>query len=257
MGGLALHNVTPTTCFFAILFGLVLGSFSTALIYRIPLGMSLMTRSQCPRCTETIPARFNIPIIGFLVLKGKCQKCHNKIPWMYPIIELTSAALFLFIFLFTNNSEIWLLWIIFLITAAPLFVIDIQHHRLPDALTLSSGLLVFSAIMYECWLHSHFDRALPSFLGGFGLAAFYLTIAIISRGGMGMGDVKLSVSIGALSGFFGIHTILASTFSAFILGSAVGMLLMLFGKAGRKTALPFGPFMIVGQLIALILAATN
>ena len=96
---------------------------------------------------------------------------------------------------------------------------------------------------------------IPSLVGSVALPACYLALLIISRGGMGMGDVKLSAGIGVVSGFFGVKIVLVSCFAAYILGSVIGIGLMLAGKAGRKTAIPFGPFMLVGQAIALVVAA--
>jgi leader peptidase (prepilin peptidase)/N-methyltransferase len=96
-------------------------------------------------------------------------------------------------------------------------------------------------------------RILYAIIGAFSLALFYFIIALISKGGMGMGDVKLALSIGLGSGFFSAHLVIVATFVAFGLGSAIGLFLMATGKANRKTAIPFGPFMIVGQLISLLL----
>ena len=110
-------------------------------------------------------------------------------------------------------------------------------------------------ILVDAFAGKHFDRLIPSLVGSLALPAFYLALLIISRGGMGMGDVKLSAGIGVVSGFFGERIVLVSCFAAYILGSVIGIGLMLAGKAGRKTAIPFGPFMLVGQAIALVVAA--
>ena len=137
----------------------------------------------------------------------------------------------------------------------PLSIIDAEQHRLPDLLTgclfgVSLLIIIGDAIHWN-----HFDRIAPSLMGAVGLMLFYLLLLIISRGGMGMGDVKLSASIGLISGYFGIHALLTASFSAFSLGALIGIGLMLIGKAGRKTAIPFGPFMIAGQLISLVIYA--
>ncbi len=165
------------------------------------------------------------------------------------------ALLFLApIFIFHSWTPV-LLWMVFVAFGLPLAVIDLQHHRLPDVLTGFLLLKALLVIVISAFVLHRFDRLLPSAIGAFSLVAFYLAILIISKGGMGMGDVKLSASIGLISGFFGLRAVLVSCFAAYILGSVIGIGLMIAGKADRKTAIPFGPFMIIGQIISLLALA--
>jgi leader peptidase (prepilin peptidase)/N-methyltransferase len=155
------------------------------------------------------------------------------------------------IFIFRSWTEV-LLWLILAALGLPLVVIDLQKHRLPDPLTVSLFTMSAIVILTSSIINSRFDRLLPSLIGSVSLVAFYLAVMFISKGGMGMGDVKLSASIGLISGYFGVKAVLISCFSAYALGSVLGIALIMFGKAGRKTAIPFGPFMIVGQAVSLI-----
>lgn len=150
-----------------------------------------------------------------------------------------------------------LLWLILVTIGVPLTVIDVTLHRLPDRLTLALFLLSAIVILGDSLYHHNYTRLIPTLIGSLALPAFYLALMIISRGGMGMGDVKLAAGIGLVGGFFGVRTVLESSFAAYILGSVIGIGLMVAGKAGRKTAIPFGPFMLVGQGIALVLTARS
>jgi leader peptidase (prepilin peptidase)/N-methyltransferase len=160
------------------------------------------------------------------------------------------------VFVFHSWTSL-ILWLILVAIGVPLTVIDITSHRLPDLLTAPLFGLSAITIVVDAFVGRHFDRLIPSLVGALALPAFYLALMIISRGGMGMGDVKLSAAIGLVSGFFGVWITLISSFATYILGSVIGIALMLAGKAGRKTAIPFGPFMLVGQAIALVVAARS
>jgi len=240
--------------FFAIL-GLTFGSFATALIYRVPISESLNTRSKCTQCSRQLSWHENIPLFSYLALRGKCFGCESKISWIYPAVEITMVALFL-LPLFVLNSWIAIfLWLALAIVGVPLFIIDLQHHRLPDLLTGSLFGAALLVVLEHSFQQNHYDRIAPSLIGAGSLVIFYLLLLVISRGGMGMGDVKLSAGIGLISGYFGLRAVLASSYIAFSLGALIGIALMLLGKAGRKTAIPFGPFMIAGQFISLVIYA--
>ena len=246
---------TPVLSFFAILLGLTFGSFSSVLVARVPSRKSLWTRSECTSCGKQIEASKNIPVLSYLLLRGKCSNCQAPIGAIYPALELITAGLFLTGVLLFHTWTSLLLWLILIIIGVPLTVIDLTLHRLPDLLTAPLFGVSAAVICIDAIVGKHFDRLIPSLVGSLALPAFYLALLIISRGGMGMGDVKLSAGIGVVSGFFGVKIVLVSCFAAYILGSVIGIGLMLAGKAGRKTAIPFGPFMLVGQAIALVVAA--
>ena len=246
---------TPVLSFFAILLGLTFGSFSSVLVARVPSRKSLWTRSECTSCGKQIEASKNIPVLSYLLLRGKCSNCQAPIGAIYPALELTTAGLFLAGTLLFHTWTSLVLWLILIIIGVPLTVIDLTLHRLPDRLTAPLFVVSAIVIVVDAFVGKHFDRLIPSLVGSLALPAFYLALLIISRGGMGMGDVKLSAGIGVVSGFFGVRIVLVSCFAAYILGSVIGIGLMLAGKAGRKTAIPFGPFMLVGQAIALVVAA--
>ena len=252
MAGTVLDTaLAPFGLILVSLFGLTLGSFANVLISRVPHKESMWTRSKCPNCNREIRWTENIPVLSYVLLKARCKGCNAKISFIYPGVEIAMTALFILPFLIFHSWHQVIIWIIFSVFGLPLVVIDLKLHRLPDTLTASLFITVFIAITLFSIDAGDFSRILPSLIGCVSLVAFYFAVALISKGGMGMGDVKLSAAIGLASGYFGVSAILVSSFAAFFLGSFVGILLMIIGKAGRKTAIPFGPFMIVGQFISI------
>lgn len=244
---------SPFLLLFAGILGLIFGSFANALISRVPTKESLWTRSRCNQCKVQIASKDNIPVISYLLLHGKCRSCHEKISLQYPVVEIISSLLFIIPFLIFTRWEPILFWLIFSTLGLPLVVIDLRLHRLPDRLTVA----LFASSLFVsigCGIiGKQSGRILYALIGAFSLALFYFIIALVSKGGMGMGDVKLALSVGLVSGFFSAHMVIVATFLAFGLGSTIGLILMATGKANRKTAIPFGPFMIAGQLISLLL----
>ncbi len=244
---------SPFLLLLAGILGLVFGSFANALITRVPTKESLWTRSRCNHCKAQIATRDNIPVISYLLLHGRCRSCHGKISIQYPVVEMLSSLLFIFPFLIFSRWEPILFWLIFTLFGLPLFVIDLRDHRLPDRLTFSLCAAAILVAIGCAIVGAQLGRILYALIGAFSLALFYFIIALVSKGGMGMGDVKLALSVGFVSGFFSAHLVIVSTFVAFGLGSTIGLLLMATGKATRKSAIPFGPFMILAQFLGLLL----
>ena len=147
-----------------------------------------------------------------------------------------------------------LLWIVLISVGVPLSIMDIISRRLPNVLT--SALFVLSAIIISIsGIVDHASsRVISSFIDSLVLSISFLIVSFATRGGMGMGDVKLSAGIGLIAGFYGTQTLFLSTFLSFILGALVGVALLLLRKGNLKTTLPFGPFMIIGQLVAMWVA---
>jgi leader peptidase (prepilin peptidase)/N-methyltransferase len=243
------ETLPPVLIALFLILGLVFGSFSTVLIARVPNKKSILGRSVCQQCHHEISWLHNIPVLSYALQRGRCAYCASHISVLYPVVEIAMAGLFIAPFYIFHSWMVILIWQCFAFIGLPLGIIDVQHHRLPDYLTGALFLLITIVILIHTLRAHDFSRIAPAVIGMVALPTFYLIIALISRGGMGFGDVKLSASIGIASGFFGFNMTMISSFAAFILGSITGLMLMVFGKAGRKTAIPFGPFMILGQLI--------
>lgn len=239
---------------FSALLGLFIGSFLNVVIYRVPKGESVVSpRSRCPGCGKEISWYDNLPVLSWLILRGRCRSCHERISVRYPAVELLTAVVF-GVLAAALSDQPWAipayLWVGGVGVA--LAAIDIETHRLPDVLTLPSypvvaALLVIPAVAYDAW-----SSYLTAVLSALVLFAFYFVLLLIKPGAMGMGDVKLSGVLGLILGWLGWGVLAFGGFLGFLLGGVLGAALMAVGRAGRKSKIPFGPFMLAGALLAVL-----
>ncbi len=235
------------------LLGLVVGSFLNVVIYRVPRGESVVRpRSRCPGCGTEIAARDNIPVLSWLVLRGRCRHCGEAISVRYPVVELLTAVVFgLFAWQFRDAvaalpAFLWLAGV-----GIALAAIDIDTKRLPNALTLPSYVVGGVLLLLPAVVDGDWSAYLRAWLGAAGLFAFYFLLALVYPAGMGFGDVKLAGVLGLYLGWLGWGVLVVGGFLGFLLGGVLGGLLMVVGRAGRKTKIPFGPFMILGAFLAV------
>ena len=230
--------------------GLAIGSFLNVVIHRVPAGESIVSpASRCPNCGHPIRNRHNIPVFGWLILKGRCYDCSAPISARYPLVEAGTAALFVAVVIkFEHEPRLWPAYLYLAAIGIALALVDLDVHRLPDVIVLPSYLAIAALLLID-WNPHALLRAVE---GAAALFAFYYLIAIIAKGAMGFGDVKLAGVLGGAMAYLSWGTLLTGAFLAFIAGSVVGVLLMMVGKAGRKTAIPFGPFMILGAVAAVL-----
>ena len=243
-----------------IIFGLIFGSFANAYIYRWPRQLPWVDdRSICPQCKHQLAWYDNIPIISYLLLKGSCRYCHNHIPLTYPAIELGLALIWSTIAIFalhqvnfTGIGPLSLYLPLLLSTIAVLIIafasliiirIDLQYLLIPDHMTILIAASSFLIILAQP------HTLLPRILASLSIALFFISIYLLTQGrGMGMGDIKLAPVLGLLLGWYGWLAVLLS----FWVGALIGVTLILSHQATRKTAIPFGPYLIVGFWITLI-----
>ena len=244
--------------------GLMVGSFLNVVITRVPHGDSIVRpRSRCPGCGAPIQPRDNVPVASWLMLKGRCRACAQPIPATYPLVEAVTALGWLAVgFWAMSDSQRW--WIAPLLLAwvsagIALFVIDIQHHRLPNAVVypmypITAALLVLAS----------FGSSSPAWrtvlAGVFVWVTPLALIYVLTRGrGMGLGDVKIAVPLGATLGFFGVPVALIGLVVAFILGAVVGagVLVRRSGSSMRGyRRIAFGPFLLVGATASVVWGAS-
>jgi leader peptidase (prepilin peptidase) / N-methyltransferase len=253
--------VTPLPVYaaFAGLFGLAIGSFLNVVIYRVPAGLSVVSPpSACPACDAPIRNRHNIPVVGWLALRGRCADCSTPISARYPIVEAATAALFVALTIRLASLHLSPALPAYLYLAAAglaLALIDIDHHRLPDAIVLPSYAVVAVTLTVASLVTDDWQALVRAAIGAAALFAGYFALALAYPSGMGFGDVKLAGVLGALLGWLSWSALVIGTFAGFVLGALYGVALMALGRAGRKTAIPFGPFMIAGSLLAVFVAA--
>jgi leader peptidase (prepilin peptidase)/N-methyltransferase len=226
------------------LFGLALGSFLNVVIARVPAGGSLVhPRSACPGCSAPLAWYDNIPVLSFVVLRGRCRACGMRISWRYPIVEVITAAVLVLAYVAFGRSADFLVACVLLPALVAMTAIDLQHQMIPDAITLP-GIPVGLLLNLATWRISWVDSLLGIVLGG----GLFLVIILASRGGMGGGDLKLGAMLGA---FLGWKALLFALFVAIVLGGAIGAVLLATGRRGRKDPIPFGPFLAAGGAMAL------
>ncbi|MSO45588.1 MAG: prepilin peptidase [Acidobacteria bacterium] len=231
------------------LFGACIGSFLNVCIYRLPRRESLMwPASRCTSCQRPLAWFENVPIFGWLTLMGQCRTCHARISVIYPVVEVTTAVVFVSGYLIYDVTPLLAARLFFACAMIVLFVIDLQHQILPNVITLPSVVIgfVLSIFMPPGWLSS-----LIGILAGGGVLLAVMEGYARARGieGLGMGDVKMLAMIGAFLGWpLMLLTLVLASFS----GSAAGLALMAAKRAGAKTALPFGTFLAVGAIVAAV-----
>lgn len=236
---------------FIVILGLILGSFNSVLVARIPNGQSIRGRSHCPQCNQQIQNHFNIPIIGYLALRGRCRNCGSQISIRYLLLEIVTSALVVIPVTKFDRVFECVAWIFFVVFAVALAAIDVEHHRLPDPLTGSLYLAGLVFLSLDSLVHHNFGRLNHAFISSIALGGFYWIVNFLSKGGMGMGDVKLATSIGLYCGYISVSTVYLASMIGFAMGSLVGVFLIAIKRAGRKSALPFGPFMLLGAIASI------
>lgn len=252
-GALDSSTVTAVLIAFCSVLGLLVGSFLNVVIWRVPRGESVVRPpSHCPGCERPISPRDNVPVLSWVLLRGRCRACGNRISVRYPGVELATAAIFGV--LAWRFGLDWALPAYLYLGAigVALALIDIDVHRLPNAIVLPSYGVVAVLLLAPAAVVGGWDGLLRAALGGLALFAFYFLLAFVYPAGMGFGDVKLAGVLGVYLGWLGWGVLLVGGFLGFLLGGVVGGALMVVRKAGRKSKIPFGPFMLAGALIAIV-----
>ncbi|SDM85809.1 leader peptidase (prepilin peptidase) / N-methyltransferase [Cryobacterium flavum] len=251
--------------------GAVIGSLLNVVIYRIPAGRSIVSPpSACGSCGARIRPYDNIPVLSWFVLRGECRDCKALIPPRYPMIELGTAVFFAVVALWvfasanfgwaavttaTNTLATQLIVLAaFLYLAAisvALAMIDLDTRTLPNRILLPAYPVAAVLLGAAALVAGEPGRLLTALIGAGTLFGLYLALALISPGGMGLGDVKLAGLLGLYLGYLGWAPLIVGAFGAFLLGGVFGLLLLLSRKAKRRSSIPFGPWMLLGAWIGV------
>jgi leader peptidase (prepilin peptidase)/N-methyltransferase len=252
----------------AALFGAVIGSFLNVVIHRLPTGESLaVPGSHCPRCGAPIRPRDNVPVVSWILLRGRCRACGEPISPRYPLVELANALLWAALALRHGPGAAFVALAALCSALLAITLIDVDHWIIPDAITLpgmAAGLIasffvpprgsLLARALYDGLGLGRLPGPLATLAFWDSLAAllvgggFFYLVAVVSRGGMGGGDVKLTAMMGA---FLGLRDLGVAVFLGLLAGSSVGVALMIAGRKGRKDAIPFGPFLAFGGVCAV------
>ncbi|TFD59863.1 prepilin peptidase [Cryobacterium suzukii] len=251
--------------------GAIIGSFLNVVIYRIPAGRSIVSPpSSCSRCGARIRPYDNIPVLSWFALRGECRDCRATISPRYPVVELGTGVFFAVVALWvfstadfgwaavtTNDNTLatqLIVLVAFLYLAAisvALAMIDLDTHTLPNKILLPAYPVAAVLLTAAALVAGEPGRLLPTLIGAGALFGLYLTLALISPGGMGLGDVKLAGVLGLYLGYLGWGPLIVGAFGAFLLGGVFGLLLLATGKAKRRSSIPFGPWMLLAAWLGV------
>jgi leader peptidase (prepilin peptidase) / N-methyltransferase len=255
----------PVTVLGAVL-GLVVGSFLNVVVHRVPAGLSVVApASSCPRCGHGIRARDNVPVVSWVLLRGRCRDCSTRISARYPLVESATAVLFLLVVLrfgpalveardglaaaAATAQLVAMLYLMAISTA--LTLIDLDVHRLPNALVLPAYPVIAVLLAVSSALDGDWPALLRGVIGLVVLGGAYLLLAVAVPGGMGLGDVKLAGVLGLVLAYLGWGPLAVGAFGAFVLGGSFAIGLMVLGRVQRGSGIPFGPWMLGGAWLGV------
>ena len=263
---------------FAAVLGLVIGSFLNVVVSRVPAGIPLTRESRCPSCAAPVRPWQNVPVLSWVGLRGRCASCAAPISRRYPLVEAATALIFVGVVWYfaapavssaavagtiadtiadTGGAPaavvITIAYLYFAAISVALTLIDLDTRRLPNAIVLPSYVVSLVLLALACALGADWSALLRAALAAAALFAFYAILRAIRPDGMGGGDVKLAGLIGIQLGWLGWGSVVVGAFAAFLLGGVFGVALLLARRAGRRTAIPFGPWMLAGAWVGIIL----
>ena len=227
----------------SVLFGLILGSFLNVVIYRLPRHESLVRPgSHCPGCGTAIHWYDNVPVVSWLVLRGRCRSCGSGISVRYLAVEAATSILFgLAMWRYGLDWRVLVAWAFIAAMVAVAFI-DYDHMIIPDKIVLPGALIGLAASVAldprAWWVY---------LVSAVGAATFIFVLIMVWPGGMGPGDMKMALFMGAVLG----AGVIVGMFAGFLLGSIVGIYLIVVKKHSRKSRIPFGPFLALGSLVAI------
>jgi leader peptidase (prepilin peptidase)/N-methyltransferase len=231
---------------FAGALGAAVGSFLNVVAYRLPRRESLLhPGSRCPGCGTAIKAYDNVPVLAWLLLRGRCRSCQTPISPRYPLVEALTALLAVTVVVVKHSAVDMALGLTLIAVLVPVALIDLEHRIIPDKLTLPAAI---AALAIGLALHS--SGVAEQLISAAAAGGFLLVFVLAYPRGMGMGDVKLAAVLGLFLG----RSVAVAILAAVLLGTVVGALVMarVGVQQGRKTAVPFGPFLAVGGVIGLL-----
>lgn len=230
-----------------------MGSFATVVAHRLPRGQAIAGgRSRCPSCGETISARQNVPLVSYLAQRGRCAHCGSRISVRYPLIELSCGVLFAASAARFDVSIEAAAFAAFFWSLVVLTAIDLEHKLLPNKIVYPAFVLGWVALAASSIVTDDVDRLGDAAAGAAIFGGFFFVVGLIASAGMGGGDIKLAFVLGTFLGYAGGPSlVLVGMFLSFLLGGLVGLVLVLALGKGRKTAVPFGPFLALGTTVAI------
>jgi leader peptidase (prepilin peptidase)/N-methyltransferase len=245
--------MTTFTIVVCALLGLIVGSFLNVVVYRVPLHESIVTpRSRCPGCAMPIAPRDNIPVLSWLILRGRCRHCGEPISPRYPLMELATCVTFAAIAARFGFDVVLPAYLVLGGGLLTLAAIDLEHRTLPNRILYPVAGTVLALLTVAAAVDGRWGSLLRAGAGaGLAFVSLFLIWFVYPKG-MGFGDVRLAGLIGLGIGWLGLRQVAVGLFLGFLIGAVVGIGLVVAAGKSRKTRIPFGPFMALGALIAVL-----
>jgi len=228
------------------IFGAIVGSFLNVVAYRLPRGESLShPPSRCPSCGTPVKPYDNIPVLSWLLLRGRCRHCKEPISVRYPVVEAGTGLLCALVVIVKGADEDAILGLVLVLLLVPITLIDLDHHLIPNKLTYPGAVV---GIVLVLLLDP--DSLVESLIAAFGAGGFLFVAWILYPRGMGMGDVKLAFVLGVYLG----RAVVPAMFAAFVAGALIGAVIIarMGVREGRKAGIPFGPWLALGGIVGLL-----
>jgi leader peptidase (prepilin peptidase)/N-methyltransferase len=247
--------------------GLLIGSFLNVVVYRVPAGASVVSPpSACPGCGSAIKPYDNIPVLSWMVLRGRCRECREPISARYPLVELAGGLAFVGVAWWWSASQgipdsvgelisggLALLAFLYLASISiALALIDVDVHRLPDRIVLPAYGVLGALLWSSALVAGQPEAIVRSAVGSASLALFYVALAFVKPGAMGLGDVKLAGVLGLASAWLGWPQFVVGAFGAFIVGGLFAIALLATRRVSRGSGIPFGPWMLAGAWVGIV-----
>jgi len=244
------------TAVLAGLLGLAFGSFANVVIHRVPRGESLVRPgSRCPACGVPIPWYDNLPVAGWLLLRGRCRACRAPISWSYPVVELAMGLLWALVTLRLVTAGLgWAVpaYLALTFICVVLAVIDARTRLLPNRITYPAFPVMLSLLLLASVGLGDLGRLARGLLAAVAVGGLFLVLALISPRGMGLGDVKLAPTLGLALGWLSWGAVAFGVFAGFLLGGLAGLAAIALLGLTRKSLLPFGPWLVAGALLGVL-----
>ncbi|PZE94823.1 prepilin peptidase [Curtobacterium sp. MCBD17_008] len=270
-GTVTISAAAPVLVVLVGVLGIVVGSFLNVVVHRVPAGLSVVRpASACPRCGHAIRRRDNVPVLSWLALRGRCRDCGVRIPKRYPLVEAATGGLFVVVTLLfltapwspatgvaTGASAdvhvlvVLVAYLYLMAISLALALIDLDTHTLPNRIVLPASVVMPVLLLTASVLSGDWAALGRGAVGAVVLGGAYLGLAVAVPGGMGFGDVKLAVVLGLALAYLGWGPLAVGSFGAFLLGGIFAIALVAVRRAGRRSGIPFGPWMLVGAWLGI------
>lgn len=232
--------------------GLLVGSFLNVVAHRIPAGVRVTTPpSACPSCGHRIRPYDNVPVVSWLLLRGRCRDCRAPISIRYPLGEAGTAVLFALTAALIGPSWVLPAFLWFAAVVEVLVIIDLAHKRIPNRILYPGTAVALVLLAAGAVAEGEASALLRGLAGGAGYFGLLLLVAIVARGGFGFGDVKLAFLLGLFAAYRSWESLFVSVVMAFLVGGLISIVLLVARRAGRRDAIPFGPALAVGVAIGI------